>query len=80
MSCGVPVVVSPVGMNADVLAMGNVGYKAERNDDWVDALIYLLQNKNQAKEMGDTGRAIVLSKFDVPVIAEEIANVFKQLV
>lgn len=79
MSCGVPVVVSPVGMNNEVLAMGEIGVGVSKNKEWADALIYLLKDNNKAKQMGKQGRTIVLNTFDVPVIAEEIADVFKQL-
>lgn len=40
MSCGIPVVVSPVGMNQEVLQMGDVGIGANSNDAWREALEY----------------------------------------
>jgi len=33
MACGIPVVVSPVGMNENVLAMGEIGMGATTIDD-----------------------------------------------
>jgi glycosyltransferase involved in cell wall biosynthesis len=41
-ACSVPVVVSPVGMNADVLGEGPIGYGPEDGKAWVDALLRLL--------------------------------------
>lgn len=77
MSCGVPVVVSPVGMNIDVLSMGDVGFKAEYEQEWIDRLINLLENKADAQKKGLIGRRIVLEHFDIPVVSKKIADVFR---
>ena len=37
MACGVPVVVSALGMNREVLARGKVGLGAESLSDWAGA-------------------------------------------
>ena len=38
MAAGLPVVVSPVGMNVDVLSLGEVGFSAVTPGDWYEAL------------------------------------------
>jgi len=77
MSCGLPVVVSPVGMNVEVLAMGNVGIGAATLDQWVDALLALLDNAQLRASMGTAGRCVVETFFSVDVLAPRLADVLK---
>ena len=79
MSVGVPVVVSPVGMNQEVLKMGNVGFSAMETNEWIEALSWIYDHKEEAFAMGSNGREVVLSAFDAPLIANKLADVFKSL-
>ena len=74
MSCGVPVVVSPVGMNSEVLAMGSVGYGAISEDEWVDAIVALLDIPNLRQKMGIIGRQVILESFSITKVAPKIAE------
>lgn len=81
MACGVPVVVSPVGMNAQVLSLGDVGLSAKSQDEWVDALLKLLSlDEDERKRMGMIGRRIVERYFSIEVIAPLLATELKGLV
>lgn len=74
MACGIPVVVSPVGMNSDVLAKGNSGLAAITQSDWVDALDALLTNSALRSRMGRSGRFVVQQHYSVHVLAKTLAN------
>jgi glycosyltransferase involved in cell wall biosynthesis len=74
MACGIPVVVSPVGMNADVLAMGELGYGPRSQDEWVDAIEALLSDAGLARRMGQVGRLVALEHFSCDVIAPRLAE------
>ncbi len=76
MSTAIPVVVSPIGMNIEVLNHGLIGYAAESHDDWFDALTMLYQNQQLASEMGETGRRIIIENYSRRVVSEKIANIF----
>ncbi len=80
MACGIPVVVSPVGMNADVLGLGEIGLAAEHEVEWYDALQLLYRNRDQGRELGRQGRKVVREHFDLPLVARQLATVFKELV
>lgn len=73
MACGLPVVASPVGMNAEVLGMGNLGVGATTAGEWTEALIALLESKDMRAHLGRVGRNIVEEKFSIPVIAPQLA-------
>jgi len=75
MACGIPVVVSPVGMNTELLSMGSIGIGAVSNNAWEDALITLLSNLDLSQKMGIAGRQVVVDSFSVAKITPQIANV-----
>lgn len=79
MASGVPVVVSPVGMNAEILSMGKVGFPAKDEADWYDALDQLYKDRDLGHKCGATGRLIVEQRFSRAVISTNIAQVFKEL-
>lgn len=77
MACAVPVVVSPIGVNASVLAKGGVGYGADIKDDWVDALTALLRDEAMRCAMGRAGRAVVQANYSVKALTPVFAKNLK---
>lgn len=73
MACGVPVVVSPVGMNVDVLAAGSVGLAASTPAEWRDALISLLDDEHARRTMGAAGRTVAENRYSVRVLGPQLA-------
>ena len=78
LSCGVPAVVSPVGMNVQVLAMDDVGLPAANDDQWVDAMLTLHRDPARAHTLGANGRALVERAFSIPVIAAQLASAMRR--
>lgn len=56
MATGLPSVVSPVGMNRDILAMAHVGFGAATDDEWRSALDGLWSDETLRRRMGTEGR------------------------
>jgi glycosyltransferase involved in cell wall biosynthesis len=80
MACGLPVIVSPVGMNREVLGLGELGMAAASRDDWMDALLLLYRELDRGHRMGRNGRNIVLRYFDRKIITPKIADIIRGLV
>jgi glycosyltransferase involved in cell wall biosynthesis len=80
MSCAVPVIVSPIGINAEVLAHGDSGFAAHQLDDWYDALATLCTDRSHAHQMGQQGRMIVEKHYSREAITPLIASVFKEVI
>lgn len=74
MACGLPVVVSPVGMNSDVLKLGEIGYGATTLNDWVESLLHLIECDASRRRMGGNGRKIAESEFSVVSLAPLFAG------
>jgi glycosyltransferase involved in cell wall biosynthesis len=73
MACGVPVVVSPVGMNNEVLSAGNVGFGPQSEAEWSEHLTWLLDNPAKAREMGRAGRKVVEQRYSLRSLAPRFA-------
>ncbi len=79
MSCGVPVVVSPVGMNSQVLALGEAGVGAVTEKEWIDGILQIINNADQTRAMGDIGRKIVEEHFCIEKTTRKVSKVLKSL-
>ncbi len=79
MAASLPVVVSPVGVNADVLAQGDVGFAATGDDQWLRALTKLYEDRPSATAMGERGRALVERAYSVTVSAAALADIFNSV-
>ena len=80
MAAGLPVVVSPVGMNQDILKQGNVGLGASSENDWFAALDELYKNPALQIEMGNTGRAVVEKYYSADIVSKALAGILKKYV
>jgi glycosyltransferase involved in cell wall biosynthesis len=80
MAVGLPVVVSPVGMNRDVLQKGNCGFAAASPDEWYEALDCLYNDWSLQTKLGRAGRKVVEDFYNADIVATELANIFKSLV
>jgi glycosyltransferase involved in cell wall biosynthesis len=79
MACAVPVIVSPVGMNADILSEAKVGIAATDHCDWRDALEYVHRNRALGRRWGTDGRALVMCSYSRDVIARRLACIFTSM-
>jgi glycosyltransferase involved in cell wall biosynthesis len=77
MALGVPVVVSPVGVNADIVEDGRNGYHARTTADWESALERLLGDPGLRARLGRAGRKTVEERYSAALIAPRVAAVFK---
>jgi glycosyltransferase involved in cell wall biosynthesis len=80
LAVGIPVVVSPVGMNNDILNGAELGFGARDEKEWVTALIRLSEDRGLRQRLGANGRALVESKYSTRRIASRLAEiVFSQI-
>lgn len=80
MSCNIPVVVSPVGMNAQILKESRVGFGVNTLEEWTDALICLLDSSEKRKKMGFNGRKLVEAKYSIDAIRAKLSSYLKLVV
>ncbi|MCP4642679.1 MAG: glycosyltransferase family 4 protein [bacterium] len=63
MGVGTPCVISPVGMNADVIEDGVDGFVATNSDEWYDRLERLVVDAGLRREMGLKARQKVIERY-----------------
>jgi glycosyltransferase involved in cell wall biosynthesis len=78
MSSGIPVVVSDVGMNSEVLAKSEVGYGVRKPEEWQDALEALWKDQSLQQKMGEKGRALIEKEYSVIEVAGQLSEIFKK--
>ncbi|MFZ4262393.1 hypothetical protein ACFRAE_10130 [Sphingobacterium sp. HJSM2_6] len=76
MAAKLPVVVSPFGMNDEVLKMGEIGFGAIKEDEWINSLETIVTSIDLASNFGENGYQVVKNFFDVKVISKQIKQSF----
>lgn len=79
MACALPVVVSPVGMNRELVQDGVNGFLASGNEAWTRALTTLRDDKGLRKRMGLEGRRKVESEYSLKSAAPKMVELIRQV-
>ena len=79
-ACGIPVIGSPIGINNKIISHGQNGFLAKDITQWRQSLIYFINNRERAKEMGLKGRKLVEKKYSLKNNILDIKNLFNDLV
>ncbi|MBI5682890.1 MAG: glycosyltransferase family 4 protein [Deltaproteobacteria bacterium] len=79
MGAGVPVVASPVGINAEFIRHGENGFLATNIEEWERCLEQIIENPELRIQMGLKGRATVEEKYSVKRYAKEYSDIMKSL-
>jgi hypothetical protein len=80
MAAGRPAVVSPVGMNNEILAQDTVAMAAGDEGQWIEGLSALLADPTAAAAMGARGRALAQMRYSVGVVAPLLAALIRGVV
>ncbi len=77
MSCCTPVVLSPVGLNRDVVTDGTEGFWAVSQDEWYEAIDKLIANGAQRLAMGGKARQKVIDSYSHKIGFQMLLDAFK---
>lgn len=80
MACGLPVVVSAVGMNNELVQEGINGFLARDNAGWIRGLSALRDDKALRQRMGQAGRKKVEADYSLQVAAPRLEALIRQVV
>jgi glycosyltransferase involved in cell wall biosynthesis len=79
MATGRPVVISPIGVNNDIVRSGENGFLASTTQEWVDALMSLAGSAELRLKMGQAGRATVERDYSAQASAAKFAEVVRRV-
>ena len=76
-AAGLPVVASPVGVNAEYVHEGVTGFHAINTSQWIDKISKLIENAELRKKMGQEG-TVQAQRFDLKILAKQLASMIKE--
>ena len=79
LAAGVPALVSPVGINRDLVIPGQTGLWAEGDGDWEKRIVQLAKDRQVRMNMGLAGRRLVEEKFSLQKIAPRYLDILKRV-
>ena len=77
MACGLPVIASPVGVNAEIVEHGVNGFLASSEAEWTEALRTLLSDPALRARMGEAGRRKVERNYSLQVWGPRVAKMLR---
>lgn len=79
MSLGIPFVAQDIGLNRSVVKNGVNGYLAGNEDEWVEKLSRLIEDRELRNRLGKNGRKIAVEEYDIKEQAKKYANLFYEI-
>ncbi len=80
MALEIPTIMSPVGVNSEIIKDGENGFLATDNDEWIDKISKLIDSKELRQEVGKLGRATVTEHYSVEANKEKYLTHFNQII
>lgn len=80
MACGVTTIMSPVGVNNDIIEHGVNGYLASTEEEWINYLSLLIEDTELRKRIGRNARNTVEEKYSVNANKELYLNELNSLI
>ncbi len=77
MACGVPAVMSAVGVNRNIIDNGKNGFLIKTEDEWFTILSILIESAELRMEVGNKGRETVIKSYCVKAHKQSYLEVFK---
>ncbi len=79
MALGIPTLMSPVGVNTEIIQNSINGYLPHNENEWVEALSKLVEDKELRKRIGEAGRLTVVDKYSVEAWKQQYLDNFNKL-
>jgi len=79
MALGIPAVMSPVGVNNEIIHDGENGFLANSAEEWFDKLCLLIEDADLRKRLGEAGHKTVEDHYSFNAWKEKYADLFRNL-
>jgi glycosyltransferase involved in cell wall biosynthesis len=78
MACEIPCVLSPVGVNTEIVEDGRNGLLASDEDEWFEKLSLLIESADLRKQLGRAGRQTVADRYSMQAHQQTWLEIFKR--
>jgi len=79
MALGIPTIMSPVGVNCDIIVDGTNGYLASSDEEWVRKVGLLVDDPSLRKKIGGTGRQTVIDSYSIEAQKHRYLKLFQSV-
>jgi glycosyltransferase involved in cell wall biosynthesis len=79
MALEIPTIMSPVGVNTEIIQNGENGFLASSVEEWVDCISKLVESKELRLAMGKAARQTVVEKYSVQSQQENYLKAFREI-
>ncbi len=80
MALGIPAIMSPVGVNTEIIQDGENGLLAGSDDEWVEKISKLIESPELRKEIGLKGRQTVEERYSFNAWKDKYVSLFEELI
>lgn len=80
MALKIPAVMSPVGVNSEIVQHGINGFLPRTQEEWVQCISRLVEDAELRRAMGDAARQTVLERYSVQAWKERYLQLFNNLI
>ncbi|MDI1355254.1 MAG: glycosyltransferase family 4 protein [bacterium] len=77
MACGIATIMSPVGVNTEIIEHKKNGLLAQTAAEWTEAISMLIENKIWRDELGEAGRKTVVERYSVEAQKNAYLEIFR---
>lgn len=80
MALEIPTVMSPVGVNSNIVTHGENGLLAESMCDWVDQIGFLVEHPEERHRLGKAGRETIVDSYSVRANQDKYVEYLSELI
>jgi glycosyltransferase involved in cell wall biosynthesis len=79
MALEIPTVMSPVGVNTEIIQDGENGFLAASEEEWIEKLSLLIESPELREKLGKAGRKTVVEKYSVEANKQKYLDAFNSV-
>jgi len=79
MAMEIPTIMSPVGVNTEIIQDGQNGFLANEDNEWIEKLSLLIESVALRKQLGKAGRQTVIEKYSVEANKHKWVQAFQSV-
>jgi glycosyltransferase involved in cell wall biosynthesis len=76
MSLAIPTIMSPVGVNQEIISHGENGLLASSTEEWINSIENLVNDKSLREKLGEAGRQTVVKNYSVSSNSANFLSLF----